>query len=317
MRFLQYGIVVLLNMNIAMATYTPGKGMGYQSVYLSLIGADREYKGEYFGSLMMTIILATIVLLGYCVIVAYSTITEVPIMIKQTDAFVKEFRSSGSEDSRDPSAFNLSGLVLLFTLLFVTIHHENYPATPLTELTHLYAFILLGGNVPLFFASLRSYIVAPDTTLSRAFVVIYDTLIFRGFFRNHLLLMLFAVAGFRWNRYFCLMLLDVVNNSPILTDILKAIRQPMPQLGVVGFAIFVTVVIYATFGLGYFHDVLVFDEYDDEDEVVNCHSVVACIWLLVYKGVPAGELGDVIDGTDNTDDGYLWRILFDLSFFIW
>ena len=59
------------------------------------------------------------------------------------------------------------------------------------------------------------------------------------------------------------------------------------------------------------------DFYDDEDEVVNCHSVVACIWLLVYKGVPAGELGDVIDGTDNTDDGYLWRILFDLSFFIW
>lgn len=40
--------------------------------------------------------------------------------------------------------------------------------------------------------------------------------------------------------------------------------------------------------------------------------------LIFYHGVPAGELSGVLDNVDNRNPGrYLWRLLFDISFFIW
>jgi hypothetical protein len=70
----------------------------------------------------------------------------------------------------------------------------------------------------------------------------------------------------------------------------------------------------AQFGLAYFEDWFV---YGDDDSASGCHSVVACFFLIFYKGIPAGELGDVLDTIDNRDPDYLGRLIFDLSFFVW
>lgn len=107
--------------------------------------------------------------------------------------------------------------------------------------------------------------------------------------------------------------------SDILQDIIRSITKPAPQLGIVLYTFIVTVVIYASFGLEYFEEFFVYDEYDDEQpEQRGCHSVVACFWLIFYHGVPAGELSDVLDNVDNRRPSlYLWRLLFDLTFFVW
>ena len=55
------------------------------------------------------------------------------------------------------------------------------------------------------------------------------------------------------------MLLDIVNNSKILGDIITSITRPATELGLVLYVIIITVVIYAQFGLEYFEDWFHFD----------------------------------------------------------
>jgi hypothetical protein len=56
------------------------------------------------------------------------------------------------------------------------------------------------------------------------------------------------VAGFYTAPFFTLMLLDIVNNSSVLQDIIRSITRPLPQLSVVFFTFIITVAIYAQFG---------------------------------------------------------------------
>jgi hypothetical protein len=49
---------------------------------------------------------------------------------------------------------------------------------------------------------------------------------------------------------------------------------------------------------------------------IGCHSVVACFWLVLYKGFPEGRMDQVLDVINNRDDQFLARVFFDLSFFI-
>lgn len=71
---------------------------------------------------------------------------------------------------------------------------------------------------------------------------------FSRFFRNHVLLVGASVAGFYAAPFFTLMLLDIVNNSSVLQDIIRSITRPLPQLSVVFFTFIITVAIYAQFG---------------------------------------------------------------------
>jgi len=175
----------------------------------------------------------------------------------------------------------------------------------------------LGVNLPWTLSCVRNYIVVPTTRQTRLFVIIYDTLVTKPFFRNHVVLMVFSVLGFNNSPYFTLMLLDIMNNSSVLGDIIKSITVPAFQLALVFYLFIVTVIIYAQFGLEFFEDWFVYDGDADDGEARGCHSVVSCFWLILYKGVPAGELGDVLDVIDNRNDKFLQRVLFDMTFFVW
>jgi hypothetical protein len=50
-----------------------------------------------------------------------------------------------------------------------------------------------------------------------------------------------------------------------------------------------------TLGLAYFEDWFQYDPLADDEEKHGCHSAVGCFWLILYAGVPIGNMADVVD----------------------
>jgi len=313
-KWCMYALVVLLNLNIVMASYGDNKDEGYTSA----ASGTRDVKSQYRLSLGITWVLGILNLCGYVVIVTFLGITEVPIIIRQTDEQVAEAVGNPSvREYRNPGAFTWWGVTLVFNIMFIIMHLANYPDNPNPS---LYYFLVFGINLPWTLSCVRNYITVPNTPDTRIFVIIYDTILTKAFFRNHVLLMACSMAGFQSSPFFTLMLLDIVNNSSVLQDIVRSITAPAQQLAVVFYTFVITVVIYAQFGVVYFEDWFVYDGDADDGDSRGCHSVVSCFWLIFYHGVPAGSLEGVFDPIDNrgsNDNKYLQRVLFELSFFVW
>jgi hypothetical protein len=132
----------------------------------------------------------------------------------------------------------------------------------------------------------------------------------RSFLRNNLLFMIINVLGFQNNALFCLMLLDVLNNSSLLAACIQCVTIPAPALGMMGYLVACTSVVYAQFGLVSF----------EGDNWGECHSAMSCFWLIMYKNVPDRTMFGVAETTNRGVDGspkFMLRILFDTIWFIW
>jgi hypothetical protein len=101
----------------------------------------------------------------------------------------------------------------------------------------------------------------------------------------------------------------------VMADIITSLVRPLPQLSVVFYALVVTVIIYAQFGLEYLEDYFMFDNFEDDSP--GCHSVVSCAFLIFYGGVTAGNIAEVMDNPHKNNGNYIWRMVYDISFFIW
>jgi hypothetical protein len=123
--------------------------------------------------------------------------------------------------------------------------------------------------------------------------------------------MLFSIVGFTKNEFFSLMLLDIMNNSTLLQNIILCVTVPGTQLLSVFYLFICTAIIYAQFGVQYYED-----QFKSE-----CHSAVSCFWDLMYKAMPVGNLNGVLKVMTNSgvhgSPDYMLRILFDIAFFIW
>ena len=315
-KWAMYALVVLLNLNIVMASYGEGSTDGYTSIISGFI--DGKVEDKYYNSLIVSLVLAVCNILGYVVIVVFLAVTEVPIIIRQMDDYVEECLESISmkeSEYRDPGAFTWWTVTLGFNVLFIFMHQFNYPDNKNTD---LYSFLVLGINLPWTLSCVRNYVVVPNTYGTRLFCVVYDVLVTKPFFRNHLLLMVCSINGFNDSYYFPLMLMDIMNNSHVLANVARSVTDNIVPLGWVFYLFICTVIIYAQFGLKYFEDWFVYDGEADDEESIGCHSVVSCFFLIFYLGVPAGGLGDVLDNVSNRDQpDYLKRVAFDLSFFVW
>jgi hypothetical protein len=329
-KMVQYALVLLLNLNVVMASYGANKesepggkeDLGYSSAFhAAFVGGMKK---EYRTSLILTFVLGVPNFLGYFFIMAFMGITEVPIVIRLIDNTVKEKKLEAQNDAeviyRDPGAFTWWGVTLIFNIVFIIQHQAAYPHD---RQPALYLFLVFGINLPWTLLCIRNYILVADTPQTRLFCIAFDTLVTKPFFRNQTLLVFCSINGFRFSSYFTLMLLDVVNISATIQSLVKSVTTPAPQLGIVAYLFVIMVIIYASFGLDFFEDFFIYDsDYDDDaDDLTGpnpygCHSVVACFWLIMYKGVPAGTLDEVLDVIDNRDSLYLGRVLFDLSFFV-
>ena len=71
---------------------------------------------------------------------------------------------------------------------------DDYQINPPLEVSSEDALIInlvmiCGINLPWTLSCVRSYIVIPDTRPTRLFAIVYDTVITKAFFRNHVILL--------------------------------------------------------------------------------------------------------------------------------
>jgi hypothetical protein len=250
----------------------------------------------------------------------------VPIIIQAIDDYVRENESAiNPVPRRNGSAFNAWAVTLVFNIIFVVMHRANYP-DKFDLMNPVFVMLIFGVNLPWTLVCVRDYITVPDTSGTRAFCIVYDTIIQKPFFRNHVLLIFFAVLGFYRSSYFTLMLLDIFNISPVVSNIIKCITKPAVELGVVGYLFIITLIIYATFGLEHFPTYLKIGDDDTlgsgkdksaEGRSGACHSVISCFMAFVQRALPNGNIDKVMNSADNQTDGYFGRIVYDILFFIW
>jgi len=303
-----YGTVVMLNINLAMASFGKKSDQGYDT----LLGAPKD--DDFYASLVISVILALINIAGYVVVMSFSIMTEVPIIVRRLDDHVRECEEDlnmREEDYRDKHAFDLWFVTLVVNVLFIVMHHVNTDPN-----VALYLVLILGINLPWTLSCVRNYIVVPDTPQARLFAACYDVIVTKPFFRNNMILMFFSIQGFVNTRYFAFMLLDILNLSASLGHVVRSVTDNGASLGLVLYLIIAVVIIYAQFGLEYFEDWFVYDGEADDEEARGCHSAVSCAFLIFYMAVPATTLSEVMDPPVKGDADFLGRMFFDLSFFV-
>ena len=178
--------------------------------------------------------------------------TEVPITVKEVDQIVEDFEDTKNDvpgeepDTRNPDAFTPWFVTLVLNIMFIVMHYANYvigSGNDVSDYLAIYLFLVLGINLPWTLTCVRNYITIPNTPATRNFCIAFDVAVSKPFFRNHLVLLVLSVSGFWESSQFTIMLMDVVNNSILLQDIMKSITQPLPQLGIVFYLFVVTVII--------------------------------------------------------------------------
>lgn len=328
-----YALVVLLNINVMMVTFDRSSGHGYNSLFVTALSPP----GDKAVSVAFTVLLVLALVAGYSVLIVYHGVTEIPILIKRTDERTAGDLSPESpikpDNYRDWSAFSVWGAALGFNLLFIFMHATNYggggqqggaSSADENQANRLYLFLLFGISFPWTLSCVRNWIVVPHTPASRRYVLVFDAIVRRSFLRNNAVLIGLCVAGFVRNEFFSLMLLDIINNSPLLANILKCVTIPRAKLQMVFFLFLVTAAIYAHFAVAHFEGSMTFSP---KGEGQDCHSAVSCFWLILYKAVPSKKLDPIMRPMTNRHKmsgeklegaaDYQLRMLFDLTFYIW
>ena len=183
----------------------------------------------------------------------------------------------------NPSAFNAWFFTLVFNILFIIMHVSNFPQQRNYD---LYLFLIFGLNMPWTLSCVRNYIVVPQTRRQEYFVLVFDIICTKPFIRNALILQLFSIQGFFNAEYFSLMLLDIINTSDKLMQIVKSVSRRADSLLLIFVLYLFTVVIFVSFGLVAFEDY--FAKTVNED-TFRFKSVLSGFWFFLDKMSSRGE----------------------------
>lgn len=270
-------------------------------------------------SVTVSIAIGLINFVGYATLIWFLAQTEIPMVIHQTDTKAKADINNPlikPDMRRNKSVFGTWFLSVIGSGLFILMHWTNYDPTEedhtkLREIEHYRLYGFIATMLFLWFLScIRDYIVVPDTISTRRYVLCYDLIVRKPFFRNNAILMICIIMGFQSNEYFALMLLDIMNNSIMLGNILKCIFIPGTRLLMVMYLLIATSVLYAQFGLVHF----------EQENWADCHSAMSCFWLTLYKAVPSKQMFGHTQVTNRGVDGgpdFQLRMIFDVVWFIW
>lgn len=312
LRWVVYALACVLNLNLLMSTVGSGKGDRFR---------EERKVGKNNLSNSITYVVGLAVLVGYCVLVCFFSVSEIPLLIHKTDANAKLLLSNPlvkKSAYRDGGqAFTQFGLVVVGVFLFIFMHWFNY--TPSTyddsalknqQNFALYETLVFAFLAPYFLRCCRAWIVVPDTKATRVFAITYDLLFKKSFFLRYTLLIIFTVAGFSRPEYSTLLLLEILNLEFLLGAVVKCVIVPARSLLLVMYLIVCSSMVYAMFGLRNF----------EKENWGNCHSALSCFWQIVYKHVISNQAIGAGEMSHREADGgpiYMLRMLYDLLWFIW
>jgi len=337
-----YAVVVALNFNILLSPASLGRNPAHS--FGKLFGGSQSLNPIEIRSILLTALLSLGFTLGYGAIVANLGVTELPLLIQEIDATIRESTSEAvltanaspalalRKDGRDfplladeggipvkrnPLAWLPLAAGLLVSTLFSVLHGFNFEPR-----FDAYATVFAIVCLPLTLRGLREHVgKRPANVRERTFSIMYDCMFRRSFLRVYVVLGTLSFLGFFVNvQFFTLGLLEVVTISANAADIIKALSDPAQSLGLVFYLFCCTALIYACFGMTYFPEALqspVYDFETNETRREECDSTVSCFLLIFYHGMnrSGNIMNDLI--SNNPGSNYFQRIVFDSAMFVW
>ena len=232
-KYIIYACVLFLNLNILLSTHEdvvqPGRA------FIKLLASDSDIMTKHKLSIVITVVLGLASLVGYLCIAVFLTVRDVPFMLMDMDQQSEKcMRMEGakSSDFYNSKAFDRKNISFFATFMCIVVYEVNFSTT---ESAKLFYPLLLLGNVLVLFSCVRNYIEVPQTMSERLYCLLYDVTLTKGFLRNHVIFSILAILGFVHTSFFTLMLMDIMNLSSILFDVLKAISLTADKLSMVGY----------------------------------------------------------------------------------
>ena len=328
-----YALVVLLNINVV---FSPNRMIVPLDTIYGLLDGSISLGVLDVVSVSLTYVLGATILAGYVAVSVHQSQIAVPILISDMDIVMEEAKADQQSVRQDPEAFASVKLFAAASLMFCFVHAVNFALNP-----YFYSCVLI-LQVPVAIKSYRSYLLVPSNEFERAFCISYDALVEQAFLRNQVILGACTLIGFKYPEFFSLMLLDIVNISPIILDIINSIKSSGTSLAWVLYLFVITNVIYASWGMVYFTDQMVIPSLVDDDtnstdrrlatvrkkttgavaevqtENVECTTIYECFLFMFYQSLSEGGNAKAFLQTNVPGlETYLPRIAFDSLFFIW
>lgn len=323
-----YALVVLLNMNVV---FSPRRMIVPWNSLMNLINESASIDVYEVLKVILTYVLGGLVLSGYLALSIHQSKLAVPILINNVDAAMRArdnaITKTSEVESKDMDAFQPAVLCAAASFILCFIHVINFAINPYLYLSLICIHFLVTTRC------YRNYILIPTDPFERKLCITYDILFTRSFLRNQIVLAACALIGFKFPEFFSLMLLDIVNISPVIMDVIRSIMSSGSSLGWVMYMFIVTnVVIYASWGFVYFSDQILIphlkvDGLNSTDsnavpvvttEKVECNTIYDCFVYIFYQSLSEGGSAKAIFQLNIPGlQTYLPRIAFDSFFFIW
>jgi hypothetical protein len=238
-----YAVVVAQNLNILLSPSGLGR-CPVNSFGRLFNGGLNAVEGR---SIVLTTLLSLCFTLGYATIVANHGVTELPLLVQEIDATIRESTAEaaiatnadpaltlrkngrnfplladegGIPVERDSMAWLPLVVALGISLLFSVLHGFNFEPN-----FGAYAAVFAITCVPSMMMGLRNHVgKRPANLRERNFAIVYDCLFRRSFLRNYVVLGTLSFLGYFANvQFFTLGLLEIVLISPNAADIIKAL----------------------------------------------------------------------------------------------
>lgn len=177
-------------------------------------------------SIVITFMLGFFSLLGYFAVAIFLALTNVPLTLMNMDQLRDRFNKISSDglikrsDFYDFGALEGTGVSIIASGMCILIYEVNFDTTQSAKM--FYPTLAL-VNLFTVLSTCRNFIVVPHTKAQRLYCLLYDVVVRQSYLRNNIVLMILAMLGFFNSSFFTLMLMDIMNLSPVLFDVLKAI----------------------------------------------------------------------------------------------
>lgn len=314
-----YALACLINLNVLMSPRSLRSPLqAWSSPTVSLTEQERT-------SLNLTLFLGLINALGYVAILVYAVITTIPAAVVGTEQEAQRMMELESDRRRffKPGAFTPWFAVLFFSAVFMLMHSINLSDLSADQSRRVYLSLFVGLNLPYLVRCTRHSIVVPVNRPQRTFVVVYDAILTKPLFRDHMVFLALSLLGFSGTEYYTFLLLDVVNLTDKLSSLVDAISLNMDSLALVFYVFLTSSLTYASLGITYFPDAFVTSYKGamvagaQETVRVTFKSTLSCFWYLVYNFSTRGSLKGVLADAHPKTDEWMPRVAFDTAFFLW
>ena len=132
---------------------------------------------------------------------------------------------------------------------------------------------------------------------------------------TNIFFLLLNISAFFVPWIWSLVLLDILNKSPTMRDIIRSITLNYKQLLKTVLLTIIILYIYSFVAFSYFPQDFKHDE--SQDYKNYCNTLFMCFLSTLFNGIRSdGGIGDALGNLSRNSHHYWFRLLFDLSFFI-